>query len=277
MAGLLWSGLEALGLSESAEDERRRLLAERYDRGQSILGEAQQINPIPQGGVSPERFMTDEFQPAINTPQGQSQAYQGLLAAGYEDPQAKTAVGLLSPQSAQEPLSPKDMFSMTQDLSKQRTKELSNYVETRAQAQKTITSLLQGTGIGDLSAVISFNKSLDPTSVVRESEQKAVTGAAGPIERLNAMLKDIQGKGSLSNTSRQQMAQLIYEIQVNEAEYANYINEDYNQRAQQWGIDPASLRSGQLGYGSDGKPRTRFEASKIPTNLVPLPAGGEEY
>ena len=157
---------------------------------------------------------------------------------------------------------------MEQDLSKQRTGLLKPYMEQRSAAQKTMTSLAQRTGAGDLAAVISFNKSLDPSSVVRESEQKAVTGVAGPIERFRALVQDIEGQGTLTDTTRMQLASLIEQIQTNEASYANNIVADFEQRAEGYQLDPMSIRGGQLGYSQEGQPVSRFSSIRAPETIL---------
>lgn len=201
-----------------------------------------------------------------NSPLDQAGMLNSLLGAGNTLPQANMLMEARNPQQAEQ-LSQPDRFKMSQDLAKQRTGALSAYVDQRSQAQKTMTSLQQGTGAGDLAAVISFNKSLDPSSVVRESEQKATTGAAGPIERFRGLLSDVEGRGALSEKSRRQMAELIAEIQQNEAAYANNIVTDYNNRAQNFGLNAADIRGGQLGYGPQGNARTEFNALTVPQSI----------
>ena len=192
--------------------------------------------------------------------------YIGMLGAGFDPAEAKGAIesgtyGINAPTL-------KERFSMEQDLSKQRTAMLKPYMEQRQAAQKTMTSLAQRTGAGDLAAVISFNKSLDPSSVVRESEQKAVTGVAGPIERFRSLLQDVEGAGSLTDTTRAQLASLIEEIQTNAAEYANNIVTDFEQRAEGYSLDPASIRGGQLGYDAKNQPISRFSSVRAPETIL---------
>jgi len=283
----------------SAFDNFIKLFGEsREDKLQGLLG----------GGVNQQQAWPSQQERPVD----QARMFGGMLDAGYSNQEASSMMGLLSGQEAQEQttmmqnvraslpkgatpvqvqeamqrklypeqggglLGNKDRFSMSQDLAKQRTAALKPYMAQRSQAQKTITSLEQGTGAGDLAAVISFNKSLDPSSVVREGEQAATTGAAGPIERLRGLLSEVEGEGALSDTSRRQMASLIREIQLNEAAYANNIVQDFNQRAESFTLNPMDIRGGQLGYGSAGKARDKFEAITLPTHLIPLPPGAKE-
>ncbi len=188
-----------------------------------------------------------------------------VIGQGMPLAQAQANIQTLQPQGG---LTVKDQFSMAQDLAKQRTGMLKPYMEQRSAAQKTMTALAQRTGAGDLAAVISFNKSLDPSSAVRESEQKAVTGVAGPIERFRALLQDVEGKGTLTDETRAQLAGLIEEIQANEAVYANNIVQDFENRARGYELDPMSIRGGQLGYSPAGDPLTRFTPLRAPESVL---------
>jgi hypothetical protein len=58
-------------------------------------------------------------------------------------------------------------------------KQIENFNESTTQLKKMLSSLEQNTGAGDVAAIFAFMKTLDPNSVVRESEFEVAEGTGG--------------------------------------------------------------------------------------------------
>jgi len=58
-------------------------------------------------------------------------------------------------------------------------KSVQNFAESSVQLKKMLSALEQNTGAGDVAAIFAFMKTLDPNSVVRESEFEVAEGTGG--------------------------------------------------------------------------------------------------
>ena len=58
-------------------------------------------------------------------------------------------------------------------------KQVENFNESTVQLKKMLAALEQDTGAGDVAAIFAFMKTLDPNSVVRESEFEVAEGTGG--------------------------------------------------------------------------------------------------
>lgn len=104
------------------------------------------------------------------------------------------------------------------------------------------TSLAQMTGAGDVAAIFTFMKTLDPDSVVRESEFEVAANAAGTFERLKNIQKKHEEGTVLSSKAREEILMLATELvkdyetsyeqgrenKVNEIKYLQGTDEDVN-------------------------------------------------
>ena len=78
--------------------------------------------------------------------------------------------------------------------------------------RQLIKALDAQTGIGDVSAVFNYMKTLDPDSVVRESEFALAEGAAGLFARIQNILKKAQEGTGLTPKARSQMRTLATDL-----------------------------------------------------------------
>ena len=95
------------------------------------------------------------------------------------------------------PLAIKDVQGINKDITSltKNTKEI-------VQAGKDLQALkARGTPAAQLAAVFKFMKALDPTSVVRESEQGMVYAAQGPAEALAGKINGLLGEGKLTEAA----------------------------------------------------------------------------
>lgn len=123
-------------------------------------------------------------------------------------------------------------------------------------AQKLEAALMQNSGAGDYAAVISFVKSLDPTSVVREGEASMAANVAGLYERIIQIGRQIKDgdrlppevKADYLNLSRQWLS-YVADVQKEKEDNARY-------RAERYSYDPRAI----IGKGYDFAPLLTPEA-----------------
>lgn len=78
--------------------------------------------------------------------------------------------------------------------------------------RQLIKALDAQTGIGDVSAVFNYMKTLDPDSVVRESEFALAEGAAGYFSRIQNILKKAKEGTGLTPKARKEMRALATQL-----------------------------------------------------------------
>lgn len=91
-------------------------------------------------------------------------------------------------------------------------KEMNTYsksdIAREAVARKTQYKLIEAAGdngAGDMALIISFQKMLDPGSVVRETEFAKTADIGGVMEKLNSAMMQIEGKGLIDPAIRKQL------------------------------------------------------------------------
>jgi len=88
--------------------------------------------------------------------------------------------------------------------------------------RQLVKALDAQTGIGDISAVFNYMKTLDPDSVVREGEFALARDAAGLFQRLSNTLVEAQTGKGLTDTARAEMRELAAQlIKTYEDKYAS--------------------------------------------------------
>lgn len=78
--------------------------------------------------------------------------------------------------------------------------------------RQLIKALDAQTGIGDISAVFNYMKTLDPDSVVREGEFALAKDAAGLFERLSNIVTEAKTGKGLTDTARAEMRSLATDL-----------------------------------------------------------------
>lgn len=95
-----------------------------------------------------------------------------------------------------------------------------------------------GTGAGDAAIVFGYMKMLDPTSVVRESEQATAQNAAGVPESVRGLWNQVSGGGQLSAEARNQILQAAVKVYGESAANIEQVNKRYGEYADTWKLDP---------------------------------------
>lgn len=138
-------------------------------------------------------------------------------------------------------LSPKEKVEKEASLRKEVRNELGDldFKDVRANYDRIIST--EPTPGGDLSMIFSYMKMLDPTSVVRETEQELAEKADSlPGQLRTYALKVSQGR-KLNDSQRadfRRQAALVYNSQVKRAKD---VSEYYIYEANRFGIDPKSV------------------------------------
>lgn len=120
---------------------------------------------------------------SVDFEDGSRDVYEnGILIS---DPvEAAKAVGRAVEAKAAEPLSKKELAAQEDVLRKEWLNVTKENRAIRNNYDKVRSAAVQNSPAADLSLVFAFMKILDPTSVVRESEQASATNAAGVPERI---------------------------------------------------------------------------------------------
>ena len=106
-----------------------------------------------------------------------------------------------------------------------------------------------GTGVNDITLVYNFFKTLDPTSVVRESEFATVGQKMGLPSQITSAFQSVSGGGFLPPEIRNELVKIAEQF-VN-AQYGDVkrLSDEYSRMATTMGIDPSlvvlNLRSAQ--------------------------------
>lgn len=132
------------------------------------------------------------------------------------------------------------MLDRANDLSKQfnALPEVKVMTELSRQSDNLKAGLSKKTGAGDQAAIMSFNKMMDPGSVVRESEFAASAEGAGLISRLESLINLYSGKGRLDDTARAQLQDAANEFERSSQKYYQKRLGQYQNMAEDFDIDP---------------------------------------
>ena len=122
-----------------------------------------------------------------------------------------------------------------------------NYSTQTSQAKTALKLLAQPqTAIGDVASVVWFLKTIDPTSVARESEVQSVENARGIIDGISNVFAKAKEWTKLTDKQRQQLVDSINVIvQASNNKMADLVwvtQEEFNQR----GLDPSIIISGSM-------------------------------
>jgi hypothetical protein len=93
--------------------------------------------------------------------------------------------------------------------------------------KQVVSSLSQGTPIGDVAGATKIMKLLDPGSVVRESELGIAMAAAGRMDRLQTYFKNLMSGQILTPTQRQDFERLATELYAAAADGYNKKRGEY--------------------------------------------------
>jgi hypothetical protein len=129
--------------------------------------------------------------------------------------------------------------------------------------------------LSDHALIYGFNKALDPSSVVRESEFKsAKTATGGVTDRALSMLEDLR-TGKMTPEKRAQMVQVIRNAEAGERSNLENVQKYYSDLASVYEVDPGKVFVPSAAKAGDRQARgeTRTKGGKT---YRKVPGGWEE-
>ena len=141
-----------------------------------------------------------------------------------------------------------------------------DYSDMKSAFGQVVSSLSQGTPIGDVAGATKVMKLLDPGSVVRESELGIAMAASGRMDRLNNYFSNMMSGQKLTPTQREDFKALSNELYAAAGQAYNQKRREYETFGQAYGFKnlmpalgaPAeipSLMRGGTGGGGGGAAR----------------------
>lgn len=115
---------------------------------------------------------------------------------------------------------------------------------------------------GDLSMIFSYMKLLDPTSVVREQEFANAQNAAGVPDQIRNMYNRALSGERLNENQRRDFvntAKTLYQTALNQQAI---IDQQFTDRANQWGVPPSLVVRGQGSYMDTPQPGAQPQGSQ---------------
>lgn len=140
-------------------------------------------------------------------------------------------------------LTDKDRFEFEKNLRSEYDKKSEDIVLALDQARTAKKALEQGTGIGDIQAVFSFMKAVDPGSRVTEGEIELTAAAGGKLRTLAAFANKAATGKVFDPATRQEMWQLMSEISKDSIQNLNSLQTRYQGLSSQYGVDPENVIS----------------------------------
>ena len=161
-----------------------------------------------------------------------------------------------------------ELYNMGKEFGTKFDTENKEYKNAKQGYLKFLAAIDDNTGIGDMTALVQFIKTLDPTSVVREGEFAIAEASFGLFERLDAKLRSFESGERLSDTARQSLRSLATELIQS---YDPIIEARYNKY---------SKRIGEIGFDDVGvdhflgdrfQPIGAMPTEQTTTNNIPTP------
>lgn len=112
-----------------------------------------------------------------------------------------------------------------------------DYNDMKSAYGQVMTSLDQGTPIGDVAGATKVMKLLDPGSVVRESELGIAMAASGRMDRLKNYFNMWQSGNKLTEQQRSDFKQLSNELYAAAGQAYNQKRQEYQDYGQSFGLD----------------------------------------
>jgi hypothetical protein len=140
-------------------------------------------------------------------------------------------------------LTSKDKFEFEKNLRSEYDKKSKDIVSALDQARTAKKALEQGTGIGDIQAVFSFMKAVDPGSRVTEGEIELTAAAGGKLRTLAAFANKAATGKVFDSATRQEMWQLMSEVTKDSIQNLDSLQTRYTGLSSEYGIDPENVIS----------------------------------
>lgn len=142
-----------------------------------------------------------------------------------------------------------------------------DYSDMKSAFGQVVSSLSQGTPIGDVAGATKVMKLLDPGSVVRESELGIAMAASGRMDRLNNYFSNMMSGQKLTPTQREDFKALSNELYAAAGQAYNQKRKEYETFGDAYGFKnltpalgapaaiPSLMRGGAGGAGGGGAAR----------------------
>lgn len=142
----------------------------------------------------------------------------------------------------QGPIAPEKRFEMEQKLSDKYYKRSADYLERRVAFDNLLASGTDTSGAGDYALVKSFEKMLDPGSVVREGEFALAQAATGKLqEMMNFFTKFTEGTRFKDDKQRQYYVNLARKYMESAEKADDKVRADLTRQITRYGLDPGLL------------------------------------
>lgn len=142
----------------------------------------------------------------------------------------------------QGPIPPEKKFEMEQKISDKYYKRSADYLERRVAFDNLLASGLDTSGAGDYALVKSFEKMLDPGSVVREGEFALAQAATGKLqEMMNFFTKFTEGTRFKDDKQRQYYVNLARKYMESAEKADDSVRNDLTRQIERYGLDPKLL------------------------------------
>jgi len=124
-------------------------------------------------------------------------------------------------------------------------KAVQSFNESSTQLKKMLTAFEQGTGAGDVAGVFAFMKTLDPDSVVRESEFEVAEGTGGAklgsFEKAFQTWRKLKTGERLTEREKENFKKAAIGFYQGDQSTIDNIRSGYYQIAQNQGLDPTNI------------------------------------
>ncbi len=138
-------------------------------------------------------------------------------------------------------LTDKDKFEFEKNLRSEYDKKSKDIVLALDQARISKKALEQMTGIGDIQAVFSFMKAVDPGSRVTEGEIQLTAAAGGKLRTLAAFANKAATGKVFDPATRKEMWQLMSEITRDSIRNFSNLQNQYQTLSTQYGVDAQNV------------------------------------
>jgi len=136
---------------------------------------------------------------------------------------------------------PSELYSKIDTDSKDFKRAISGYRGAYEGYQRLIEALSFEGGIADVSAVFSFMKALDPTSVVREGEFAVTANAGGLYDKLNNIMDRYKKGDLLPDTVKREMYAVATELMNSYTDSYDQLYGDYSRKSQLLNFTPEDV------------------------------------
>ena len=242
---------------EAAKTAGMRELAARLSdafAGRDIVGrasqrsqarDAQQIKNYEKTKRARQKQL-DEFKQGLDLPEGLSIGGKTLLIgnrlanAGFID---ESLPYFQMADKYTDKLTDKDKFTFEKDLRSEYDKQSKNVIDALNQARTAKKALEQGTGIGDIQAVFSFMKAVDPGSRVTEGEIELTAQAGGKLRTLAAFANKAATGKVFDEATRRELWTLMSEVTTDNITGLNDLQDKYTGLTSSYGVSAENVIS----------------------------------